>query len=251
MSTATEVKLTIDGSLATIVFSAESGINVMSSAVLEKLADAIEAVREANQVRMTVLRAEGKVFIAGADIKEMRSFGREEAKRFSLRGNEVMDALASLPSITVAALHGAALGGGCEIVLACDFRIATEKVLIGLPETSLGLIPGWGGTQRALKLVGPSWARRLIWSAAPLVAAEAKKIGLVDQVVADEAALNEAVQATREEFLRGGPKAIAMAKRAFLTGDESSAFAECFGGEESAEGMAAFVEKRRANWMEA
>ncbi|MHC4609109.1 MAG: enoyl-CoA hydratase/isomerase family protein, partial [Planctomycetota bacterium] len=152
MSSNTEVTVSVDGPTASIVFSTADGLNVMSSDVLEKLATAVEAARSATDVRWTILRAEGKVFVAGADIKQMAAFDPDQARKFSQRGNEVMDALASLPSITMAAMQGAALGGGCEIVLACDFRIATEAVKLGLPETSLGLIPGWGGTQRSLRL---------------------------------------------------------------------------------------------------
>ncbi len=246
----TDVKLTVDGSMATILFSTEGGLNVMSTSVLEKLATAVDGAARAKDVRMTVLRAEGKVFIAGANIKEMAGFDADAAHKMSIRGNEVMDALAALPSITVAVLHGAALGGGCEISLACDFRIATEAVKIGLPETSLGLIPGWGGTQRSLRLLGPTWARRLVWGAAPISAAQAKDIGLVDEVVADAAGLNAAIDDLRRQLGRGGPQAIAAAKRAFLTGDEPGAFRDCFTSDESGEGIAAFVEKRKARWME-
>ncbi len=222
----------------------------MSSQALEGLATAVEAVGCASSVRVTVLRAEGKVFIAGADIKEMAGFDADTAYSFSQRGNQVMDALASLPSITVAALHGAALGGGCEIALACDFRIATEAVKIGLPETSLGLIPGWGGTKRSVALLGQTWGRRLVWSAALLSAQEAARIGLVDEVVADDEQLNQALEALRQRFVRGGPLAIAAAKRALLTADEPAAFRDCFSGDESSEGMNAFVEKRKPRWME-
>ncbi|MFQ5492349.1 MAG: enoyl-CoA hydratase/isomerase family protein [Phycisphaerae bacterium] len=250
MSATTEVKLTVDRCRATIVFSSENGVNVMSSAAMEKLAEAVEGVRRAGQVRAAVLRAEGKAFIAGADIKEMRGFDRETARKFSARGNEVMDALAGLPCITVAALNGAAMGGGCEIALACDFRIAAAKVKIGLPETSLGLIPGWGGTKRALQLLGPARGRHLIFSATPLSAEQAATIGLVDEVVADGTDLERAVDGWIKWFERGGPRAIGLAKRALLTGDEAGCFAECFAGEESTEGMAAFVEKRAARWME-
>lgn len=246
----TEARLKIGGAVATITFVSESGVNVMSQAALEKLAAVIEQVRQAERVRWTVLRAEGKVFIAGADIKEMADFDAATARKFSLRGNAVMDALASLPSITVAALHGAALGGGCEIALACDFRIATEKVKIGLPETSLGLIPGWGGTQRSLRLLGPTWARRLVWSATPLAARQALEIGLIDQLVASTEELASAVTVWCRSFVRGGPRAIAAAKRALLSGDEPTAFGDCFGQDESREGTTAFVEKRAANWME-
>ncbi|HUU85188.1 MAG TPA: enoyl-CoA hydratase/isomerase family protein [Phycisphaerae bacterium] len=249
MSSPTNVGATIEGSAATILFSTEGGLNVMSSEALERLATAVEAVRCAPEVRVTVLRGEGKVFVAGANIKEMAGFDADRAYAFSQRGNEVMDALASLPSITVAVLNGAALGGGCEIALACDFRIATDTVKIGLPETSLGLIPGWGGTQRSLKLLGPIWGRRLVWSAVPLSAEEAVRIGLVDEVVTAEE-LDAAVERLRQRFVRGGPRAIAAAKRAFLTGDEPAAFRDCFGEDESREGMTAFIEKRKARWME-
>jgi len=250
MSSNTDVKLTVDGSTATILFATEGGLNVMSAEVLEKLAAAVEKVRAAGEVRMTILRAEGKVFVAGADIKQMSGYDSAAALKFSQRGNEVMDTLASLPSITVAVMQGAALGGGCEIVLACDFRIATEAVKIGLPETSLGLIPGWGGTQRSWKLLGPQWARRLVWGAMPLSAADAKEIGLLDEVVAGPDDLEPAIGNLQKQLARGGPCAIAMAKRAFLTGDEPGAFADCFVSNESREGMTAFIEKRKARWME-
>lgn len=250
MSSNTDVRLTMDGPTATILFSTAGGLNVMSAEVLEKLAAAVEGARSAKDVRWTILRAEGKVFVAGADIKQMAGFDPERAKEFSRRGNEVMDRLASLPSITIAAIQGAALGGGCEIVLACDFRIATEAVKIGLPETSLGLIPGWGGTQRSLKLLGPTWGRRLVWSAAPLSAQEAAQIGLVDEVVADERGLDAAIDRLRQQFTRGGPRAVSLAKQAFLTGDEPAAFGDCFAEGESREGMTAFIEKRKARWME-
>jgi len=251
MSSNTQVKCTIDETRATIVLATPSGLNVMSSQVLEQLAGVIEAVRCAPAIRWTVLRAEGKVFVAGADIKEMAGFDAAAARGFSRRGNEVMDALAGLPSITVAAMQGAALGGGCEIALACDFRIATEAVQIGLPETSLGLIPGWGGTKRSRKLLGSQWARRLVWGATPLAASAAKEIGLVDEVVANEQELDGAVDRLCKQFTRGGPGAIAAAKRAFATGDEPAAFGDCFGGEESGEGISAFIERRKARWMEA
>ena len=244
MSSNTDVKLTIDGPTATILFSTAGGLNVMSAEVLEKLAAAVEGAHNAKEVRWTILRAEGKVFVAGADIKQMAGFDPKGAKEFSRRGNEVMDALASLPSISIAAIQGAALGGGCEIVLACDFRIATEAAKIGLPETSLGLIPGWGGTQRSLKLLGPTWG------AFPLSAQEAAQIGLVDEVVADEQQLDSAIDRFRQQFTRGGPRAVSLAKRAFLTGDEPAAFSDCFADEESREGMTAFIEKRKARWME-
>lgn len=248
-SNVTNIDLTIDGPRAVITISNQGGLNVMSRPVLESLYQAIQKIA-ASSVRTAVLRAEGKVWVAGADIKEMRGLDAAGALEFSRRGNQVMDALASLPCITVAALQGAAMGGGCEMALACDFRIATANVKIGLPETSLGLIPGWGGTKRSLQLLGPSCARQLVFSATPLSASQAATIGLVDEVLEEGADLNQAVYNWIKRFERGGPRAIGLAKRAFLTGQEADCFAECLAGDESSEGMAAFVEKRPAGWME-
>ena len=250
MSNITEVKVAVDGCRASLTFTSESGLNVSSRETLARLAHGVETLAGNPVVRLTVVRAEGKVFLAGADIKEMSGFDADRAREFSVFGNRTMDSLALLPSITVAAIQGAALGGGCEIALACDFRIAVKRAKIGLPETTLGLIPGWGGTKRALRLLGPSRARRLIFGGAMLSAQDALEIGLIDEVVAEEADLGPAIERLFESMQRGGPRAIAMAKRAFATGDEPAAFAECFAGSESREGMAAFMEKRPATWME-
>ncbi len=250
MSNITEVKVAVDGWRASLTFTNETGLNVSSRETLARLAHGAETLTQNPAVRLTVVRAEGKVFLAGADIKEMAGFDAKRARDFSVFGNRTMDTLESMPSITVAAIHGAALGGGCEIVLACDFRIAVAKAKIGLPETTLGLIPGWGGTKRALRLLGPSQARRLIFGGGLLSAEEALKIGLIDEVVPDTADLGPAIDRLFGSLGRGGPRAIAMAKRAFVTGDESAAFAECFAGAESGEGMTAFMEKRLAAWME-
>jgi enoyl-CoA hydratase len=250
MASNTQVQARIDGTSATITFVTEDRPNVMSTEVLGRLEKAVQTVARAEGVRFCVLRGEGKVFVAGADIKEMASFDPARARTMAEHGHRVMDAIASLPCVTVAAIHGPALGGGCEIALACDFRIAVSSAIIGLPETSLGLIPGWAGTQRLPRLVGAGAARRLIFSAVPVSAEEAYKIGLVDEVVESLDALNTAVYAWRARFVKGGPRAIALAKQAMRTGDEVSAFVACFDEGESREGMGAFVEKRKAAWME-
>lgn len=250
MSNITEVKVAVDGCRASLTFTNESGLNVSSRETLARLAHGVETLAGNPAVRLTVVRADGKVFLAGADIKEMSGFDADRAREFSVFGNRTMDSLALLPSITVAAIQGAALGGGCEIALACDFRIAVKRAKIGLPETTLGLIPGWGGTKRASRLLGPTRARRLIFGGGVLSADDALQIGLIDEVVSDAADLGPAIERLFESMHRGGPRAIAMVKRALATGDEPAAFAECFAGSESGEGIAAFMEKRPATWME-
>lgn len=221
----------------------------MSAAAINRLGDAIKRVAARPEVRFTIIRAEGKVYVAGADIKEMSAFGPDEATQFGCEGSAVCDSIEKLPSVTIAAIHGAALGGGCEIALACDFRIATANVKLGLPETTLGLIPGWGGVPRAHKLLGGPAAKRLIFSGNPLTADQAKAAGLVDQVVPDQPALDDAVRKIVLSLSKGAPAAIALAKRALRDGKDVDAFADCFRDNQSREGMAAFMEKRAAGWM--
>ena len=249
MSKQTQIDLAIDGERAAITFHTENGVNVMSFEVLERLGQVVEQLAAAENVRFCTLRSDGKVFIAGANIKEMVGFSPDDAEHLCVRGNAVMDALALLPCVTVAAINGAALGGGCEIALACDFRIAVASAKIGLPETNLGLIPGWGGIGRMALVAGTAVARRMVFGGAPLSGEEAAACGVVDQVVAADG-LDAAVNGLFNSLRRGGPRAIALAKRVLLGGDEPRAFRECFEGAESGEGMGAFVEKRVAAWME-
>lgn len=248
MSSETCSTINFDGRVATVTIATEGGLNVMSSAAIRRLGDAIEQVKRNTDVRFTVIRAEGKVFVAGADIKEMSDYQPQEGRTFGELGSSVCDAIEALPSITLAALQGAALGGGCEIALACDFRIATTRVKVGLPETTLGLIPGWGGIPRAVRLLGESAAKRLIFSGAVISAEEAKSIGLFDEVVPDADALQDAIIKLWGYFDRGSPAAVALVKRALRNGKDVSAFADCFAGPESREGMTAFIEKREPAW---
>jgi enoyl-CoA hydratase len=249
MSSTTEVDVEIKDHRATITFRTEGGLNVMSPPVLEKLGAAVQKVAAADDVRTCVIRAEGKVFIAGADIKAMSKFGPDDAREMAQNGHKVVDAIANLRPVTVAVIHGVAAGGGLEIPLACDFRIAVEGVLMGLPETSLGLIPGWGGTQRLPAIVGVARAKRLMFSAALIKAEEAFEMGLVDHLVKDPAALAEEVETFIKQFSRGGPDAIGLVKRSILTGNEVSAFADCFKSAQSGAGMNAFLEKGKPHWV--
>ncbi|MFQ5592322.1 MAG: enoyl-CoA hydratase/isomerase family protein [Phycisphaerae bacterium] len=246
----TQVKVDINGAHAAITLTTEGAINVASTEVLNQLREAVASVSRASGVRTTAVQAEGKVFLAGADIKEMASFSAGQAKAYGSLGQEVLNELESLPSITVAALNGAALGGGLELALACDFRIAVKSAKIGLPEVSIGVIPGWNGIPRLTALVGPSRAKRLYLSALPVSAEEGLGFGLVDEIVNSQEDLGPRVAAFCNSFKRASRTAVALAKRALRSGDDLSAFADCFETNDQTEGMAAFVEKRTASWME-
>lgn len=246
----TKVRLQIDGSHAAITFFSEGGVNVLSSAVVRSLRELIGQVAADRRIRTTVFQAEGKVFLAGADIKEMAGFDAAAARAYGELGSGTFDELAALPSVTVAAINGPALGGGLELALACDFRIAVKSAKVGLPETSLGLIPGWGGIGRLTTLVGPSRAKRLFYSALPVSAEEGLSFGLVDEIVNSAEDLESRLPAFCKSFKRGAPAAVALAKRVFREGDGVSGFVDCFDTDDCREGIAAFVEKRLAAWME-
>ena len=246
----TQVRVQIDGTHAAITLFTESGLNVFSTDVLHRFGEAVAQVARESAVRTAAIEAEGKVFVAGADIKAMGGFTPEDAKAYGALGQQVLNDLAALPCITVAVINGAALGGGLELALACDFRIAVKSAKIGLPETSLGVIPGWNGIPRLVNLIGPARAKRMFLSAQPIVAEQGVAMGLIDEVVDISEALPSAVQAFCKSFQRGAPAAVALAKRAMRDGDDLTAFADCFKAADRTEGIAAFIEKRSAWWME-
>jgi enoyl-CoA hydratase len=246
----TQVHAEIEGSHATITFSTDDGLNVLSTDVLHSFGAAIAKVSKDPKVRTTVVQAQGKVFIAGADIREMAAFKPDDAHAYGSLGQSVMSDLASLPSITVAAIQGAALGGGLEVTLACDFRIAVKSARLGLPEVTLGLIPGWGGMNRLTQLIGPAKAKRIFLSAAPVSGEDALHMGLVDEIVNSPEDMGQRIAAFCKSFHKAAPASVALAKRAARDHDDLGAFVECFRNRNSREGMAAFLEKRSASWME-
>ncbi len=246
----TQVRLEIDGSHAAITFFTEEGVNVLSPDALHSFGAAVAKVKKDPNVRTTAVRAEGKVFLAGADLKVLCNFSADDARDYGSLGQGVLNDLAALPSISVAVINGAALGGGLELALACDFRIALKSAKLGLPEVALGLTPGWSGITRLMKLVGPARAKRMFFSATPVSAEEGIGFGLVDEVVTSVDDLGPRVTAFCKSFRRAGPTAVALAKRASRDLDDLSAFADCFRSRECREGISAFLEKRPASWME-
>ena len=224
-------------------------VNALSQAVLGKLASEATALGQDDTLKAVVVTGAGKAFAAGADISELGD--QQRAREIGAAFREAFDAVAAIPRPVIAAVHGVALGGGMELALACDLRLAADSARFGQPEILLGIIPGAGATQRLPRLVGPARAKELIWSGRQLKADEALAIGLVDRVVvADE--LVDAALEWAGELATGAVVAMGMAKRvidAGLDGDlatgldaEAEAFAEVFGTDDAQTGVRSFLE---------
>ncbi|MBI4880830.1 MAG: enoyl-CoA hydratase/isomerase family protein [Planctomycetes bacterium] len=250
MSEHTQAVLEHAGSRANVIIRTAGGINVGSVEFMRGLEDLVDELAADRKARLVVLQGEGKVFLAGANIKAMADYDPDQARDMAELGHRVLNKLAALSQATVAAVNGAALGGGCELAMACDFRFAVKKASFGQPEVWLGLIPGWGGTIRLPRLVPLSQAKRMLFTGEAISAERALQIGLVDEVVEDAAGLEAKVEELRAKLGRSGPAALTHLKRALRTGDEIDSFTDCFTGAESKEGMTAFLEKRKASWAE-
>lgn len=240
--------------VAWLRFNRPEKLNAVNADVLRELETAIVACESDEQVRVVVLTGNEKAFVAGADVGAMADNNIKEAFGLTDLTHRVQERLADLPKPTIAAISGFALGAGCEIALCCDLRIAAEGALIGLPEITLGIIPGGGGTQRLPRLIHPGTAARMILLGKPVKAAEALGIGLVDGIV--EPAQLEAEAESLATRLAGMPAmAVRAAKTAMRKGLsmslkdglqlEQDLFAMLFGTRDQKEGMAAFLEKRK------
>jgi enoyl-CoA hydratase/3-hydroxyacyl-CoA dehydrogenase len=249
------VRLSVDGAIAHITMSRPEALNALNREVLQELKDALAQVRANRAVRVVILSGEGNAFIAGADIKEMRALAAKPTaiREFTEFGQRVLGDIESLPQPVIAAVNGFALGGGLEIALACDIRIASSDARLGFPEVGLGIIPGLGGTQRATRLAGRGVASELILTGDLVGAEEAARVGLLNRVVAP-AQLMETARELAERIASRAPVAVAKAKAAILATqqlplDEGLAFeldrtCEVMATPDRAEGMEAFVEKR-------
>jgi len=252
----TRVELEYGDQQARVRFIGEKGIQLLSAATREELAKALMELESRPDCRVVVFEAAGRTFIAGADIKELQSLDPQSAVECARETHVLFERIERLPAVTIAAIHAACAGGGFELALACDVRLAAESAKIGLPEVTLGLIPGWGGTVRATRMFGPAVARALILSGELLPAQRAYELGLVQGIAADDD-FAEFVQRRVDVFRQRSPAAIRTAKRLIrelcaADGDpfdrEAEAFAACYESPDAREGMAAFLEKRAANW---
>jgi len=246
--------------VATVTITRADKLNAINAAVLSELAEAFSSLSSASGAdtcRAAILTGEGKAFVAGADIAEMASLSPAEAKHFSEVGHRLGAQIEAAAFPVIAAVNGFALGGGAELALACDFIYASEKAKFGQPEVNLGVIPGFGGTQRLARRVGIAHARELIYSGDIISAARAEMIGLVNAVFAPDELLPNA-RALAEKIAQKGPLAVASAKRVLLRGEgqglvsacelEAQAFGLLFGTEDQKAGMKAFVEKAKVEF---
>ena len=258
MSERSLIQLSERGAILVATINRPEAMNALNRELLAELADVVEEFDANEAHRILVLTGAGKAFVAGADIAEMKDMGVREARAFSEQGQELCAIFGSLDKLVVAAVNGFALGGGCELALACDLVYASEKAKFGQPEVKLGVIPGFGGTQRLLRLVGPRIALDLLTSGRIFGAEEAKSIGLVNDVFALDGFL-DAVLERLSAVLAMGPLAVSTAKLAVHRGMdlpleralalETEMFAGLFATEDQSEGMAAFVEKRSADFQ--
>lgn len=243
------------GAVATLTFNRPAALNALNQAMLGEIELAVRELAVDEEVRAVIVTGSGtRAFVAGADIRELRALeGTPEGEAFARAGHRVLRSLSELDKPSIAAINGFALGGGCEVALSCDVRIAAENARIGLPEIRLGIIPGWGGTQLVPRLLGSGRAALLILTGEPIDAEEAYRLGLVDRVVPAEKLLDEARQLATALAERP-PLAVRAAKRAMrfaLEGPlsagrdlEAALFGSLFTTEDRIEGTSAFLEKR-------
>ena len=245
-----------EGFVGILTINRPKALNALNSQVLDELNETIDSI-DINETRALILTGAGdKSFVAGADIGEMSTLTKAEGEAFGKEGNDVFRKLETLEIPVIAAVNGFALGGGCEISMACDIRIASDNAVFGQPECGLGIIPGFGGTQRLARLVGMGRAKEMIFTCDNIDANEAYRIGLVNKVVAKEE-LMETAKAMAAKIISKGSYAVSVAKAAINNGYdmdiknavemEANLFGVVNDTHDKKEGMGAFLEKRKAD----
>lgn len=247
------VEYEVKGAYAVITINRPEALNALNSGVLDELNSVLDSV-DLNTVRCLVLTGAGeKSFVAGADIGEMSTLTKAEATAFGKKGNDVFRKLETLPVPVIAAVNGFALGGGCEIAMSCDIRICSDTAMFGQPETGLGITPGFGGTQRLARLIGPGMAKQLIYTARNIKSDEAFRIGLVNAVYPAADLMAEA-EKMASVIAGNAPIAVRNCKKAINEGLdldmddaivlEEKLFGDCFESWDQKEGMANFLRKK-------
>jgi enoyl-CoA hydratase len=249
------VQVALDGAIATVTLDREGVLNAFNTEQLRQVIETFRTIGADRSVRAVILTGAGeKAFAAGADIKEMVDLDRAGAYEFGKLGHAATRAVETLPQPVIAAVNGFAMGGGCEIALAADIRIASGNAVFGQPEVGLGIPPGWGGTQRLVRAVGPGFAAEMILTGRRVKADEALRVGLVNAVVPLADLLPKARELA-EMIVRSSPQAVRSAKRLMQLAfngqvtsglsTEHEAFADAFESSQQKEGMRAFIEKRQ------
>ncbi|WP_047985027.1 enoyl-CoA hydratase [Ornithinibacillus californiensis] len=249
----------LEGHVATLTIQSPPA-NALSSNLLKALSEKLDLIEKDEKVKAIILRGDGRFFSAGADIKEFTSLQEaSDYQSLSEYGQQLFDRIENFSIPVIAAIHGAVLGGGMELAMACHIRIVTEKTKLGLPELSLGIIPGFAGTQRLPRYVGTAKAYEMILTGEPISAKEAYEFGLVNQIVVEEEVFNVAKTLASKIASKSRPtinrimQLIPYAKpENFANGvkAEAVAFGEIFGSEDAKEGVQAFIEKRKPNFID-
>ena len=249
-----------NGHIGVITVSREKALNALNTEVLTELGQVLDQVEQDRDVYCVIVTGAGdKAFVAGADVFEMKDLGPEQTAEFGSLGNRVFRKIEQLRVPAIAAVNGFALGGGLELALACDIRIASDNGVFGFPEVSLGIIPGYGGTQRLPRLIGVSAAKKLLFSAMRIKADEAYKLGIVDEVVSIDDLMDKAYKLAGK-IASQAPIAVSNAKKAVdrglnpnmddALGVETALFSECFKTKDQKSAMTAFVNKQKLEKFE-
>ena len=243
------------GQIAIVTINNPKSLNALNSATLSELNDCLASIEKSKDIRVVIVTGSGaKAFVAGADISEMVNASAAEGRAMALLAKEAFYRLEKMPQATIAAVNGFALGGGCELAMSCDIRIAAANAKFGQPECNLGILPGFGGTQRLARLVSPGMAKQLIYTARNIKADEALRIGLVNAVY-PAAELMAAAEKMADTIAKNAPIAVRACKKAINEGldvdmdaalvIEEKLFGSCFKTADQIEGMNAFLEKRK------
>ena len=255
----TNIRLEFDdgAGVALLTLNRPKALNALNGELLRELEEALEDVASRPGARVLILTGAGaKAFAAGADIAEMQDFTPAQAETFAALGQRVFSRFEALPVAVIAAVNGFALGGGCELAMSCDIILASASAVFGQPEVKLGVIPGFGGSQRLTRLVGRQRAREICFTGRSVKADEALRIGLVTEVV--EGDVVEVAKKLAETIAKNGPRAVALCKRAINDGadlalapalsHERTLFGLCFATSDQREGMSAFLERRKPDF---
>jgi enoyl-CoA hydratase len=247
-----------EGGIGIITVNRPKALNALNKATMQELNSLLDTIAQDVTVKVVIITGSGeKAFVAGADITEMQSMSAIEGRNWGKLGQSVFNKLENIPQPVIAAVNGFALGGGCELSMACDIRIASEKAKFGQPEVTLGITPGFAGTQRLARLVGKGRAKELLFTGEVINAAEAYRLGLVNKVEAPEELMNVA-KAMAQKIMANAQVAVQLCKAAVNEGldmdlesgtaYEAEVFGLCFATSDQKEGMTAFVERRKANF---
>lgn len=247
----------LENEIATITIQRPKSLNALNSQTLQELTQLLTEIESRKDIKVVILTGAGeKAFVAGADISEMITLNSSQARNFGKIGGNAFHLLENIPQVTIAAVNGFALGGGCELAMACDIRIASSNALFGQPEVGLGIIPGFGGTQRLARLIGKGRAKEMIFTGKNIKAEEAYRIGLVNKIAEPQELMNVCLNMATQ-ICSNGSYALSLSKSAINLGLdmdiksgielEANLFGLTFSSPDKQEGMTAFLEKRKAN----